>query len=61
MRAHAQEFDDEVLMHHVELYVNEHTNALGQVGARALEMLPERASAAGLLEANTAPLSILGA
>ena len=61
MRAHAQEFDDEVLMHHVELYVNEHTSALGEVGARALGMLHKRASAAGLLETNTAPLMILDA
>ena len=61
MRAHAQEFDDEVLMHHVELYVNEHTSTLGQVGAHALRMLHERASSAGLLEADAAPLSILEA
>lgn len=61
MRAHAQEFDDAVLMHHVELYVNERTSALGEVGSRALGMLHERASTAGLLEANTTPLMILDA
>ena len=61
MRAHAQEFDDEVLMHHVELYVNDYTTGLGEIGAQALGMLHERASSAGLLEAKTPPLMILDA
>lgn len=61
MRAHAQEFDDEVLMHHVELYVNERTSALGEDGARALGVLHERARLAGLLEADAEPLVIFSA
>ena len=36
MRQHAQEFSDDVLMRHVELYVNEHTVDLGTVGRNAL-------------------------
>ena len=48
MRAHAQEFDDRVLMQHVELYVNEWTVDLGAEGRRALDELSRRAAAAGV-------------
>jgi len=48
MRAHAQEFDDAVLMQHVDLYVNDYTRDLGEVGRRALAALCERTAAAGL-------------
>ena len=43
MRRHAQELDDAVIWQHVELYVNEHTTDLGQLGARALQELARRA------------------
>ncbi len=48
MRRHAQEFDDRVLMQHVELYVNDWTLDLGDTGRRALATLSSRAAAAGL-------------
>jgi 1,4-dihydroxy-6-naphthoate synthase len=48
MRAHAQEFDDQVLMQHVDLYVNEWTLDLGATGRRALDEFATRAAAAGL-------------
>ena len=48
MRAHAQEFDDAVLMEHVDLYVNDRTLDLGKVGQRALDELSTRAAAVGL-------------
>lgn len=48
MRAHAQEFDDDVLVRHVDLYVNHHTLDLGVVGKRALDELSARAAAVGL-------------
>jgi 1,4-dihydroxy-6-naphthoate synthase len=48
MRAHAQEFDDRVLMQHVDLYVNDWTLALGPTGAKALDMLSTRAASLGL-------------
>ncbi len=48
MRAHAQEFDDRVLMQHVDLYVNDWTVALGVEGRRALDELARRAAAAGV-------------
>jgi len=48
MRAHAQEFDDAVLMEHVDLYVNDQTLDLGSDGQRALDELSARAAAVGL-------------
>jgi 1,4-dihydroxy-6-naphthoate synthase len=42
MREYAQEFDDLVLMKHVELYVNDWTVDLGAVGRQALDKLSER-------------------
>lgn len=50
MREYAQEFDDEVLMKHVELYVNEWTTDLGDVGQNALDRLNERALEAGIVD-----------
>lgn len=47
MRAHAQEFDDRVLMQHVDLYVNEWTRDLGETGRRALEEFARRAASVG--------------
>jgi 1,4-dihydroxy-6-naphthoate synthase len=47
MRHHAQEFDDRVLMQHVELYVNDWTLDLGDTGRRALDEFSARAAAAG--------------
>lgn len=49
MRKYAQEFDDRVLMQHVELYVNRWTQDLGEVGRRALQELGSRAAAARLI------------
>lgn len=51
MRAHAQEFDDGVLMQHVDLYVNDWTLDLGPLGQRSLDMLSTRAAAVGLASA----------
>jgi 1,4-dihydroxy-6-naphthoate synthase len=48
MRKHAQEFDDRVLMQHVDLYVNEWTKDLGDTGRQSLAELSARAEAAGL-------------
>jgi 1,4-dihydroxy-6-naphthoate synthase len=56
MRAHAQEFADDVLMRHVELYVNDWTLDLGPVGRRALATLSARAAEIGL--GSAAPLEV---
>lgn len=49
MRKYAQEFDDDVLMQHVDLYVNEWTIDLGGTGHNALQQLSERAQSIGLV------------
>ena len=49
MRRHAQEFSDEVLMQHVDLYVNPWTVDLGEVGTAALARLAEEAREAGII------------
>jgi 1,4-dihydroxy-6-naphthoate synthase len=59
MRRYAQEFDDRVLMQHVELYVNDWTLDLGDTGRRALAELSARATAAGL--GSGARLEVFGA
>lgn len=48
MRKYAQEFDDRVLLQHVDLYVNAWTLDLGVEGRRALDELSARALAIGL-------------
>ncbi|NNE00523.1 MAG: 1,4-dihydroxy-6-naphthoate synthase [Pirellulaceae bacterium] len=58
MRRHAQEFDDDVLMQHVELYVNDWTRELGEVGAGALAELSRRAESVGLLSPSASKLEI---
>ena len=49
MKKYAQEFSDEVLFGHVNLYVNQWTVELGDVGAVALQKLSERAVESGLI------------
>ena len=49
MRLYAQEFDDEVLMQHVDLYVNDWTVSLGELGEQALAELADRAVGSGLI------------
>lgn len=58
MRHYAQEFDDEVLMQHVDLYVNDWTLDLGATGCAALSKLSERARDIGLIGVDTAPLTV---
>lgn len=58
MRHYAQEFDDHVLMQHVELYVNQWTVDLGQTGAIALQQLSQQAKAAGVIDALQPDLQI---
>lgn len=58
MRQYAQEFDDRVLMQHVDLYVNDWTIDLGHIGRDALQKLSERAESIGLLPANSSMLEV---
>ena len=59
MRHYAQEFDDAVLMQHVDLYVNDWTVQLGTVGQSALNELSDRAQQIGLVAPGSHRLEIL--
>ncbi len=58
MRHYAQEFDDRVLQKHVELYVNEWTMDLGDVGAAALQQLASRAKDVQILGESSCGLQV---
>jgi len=58
MRQYAQEFHDDILMQHVELYVNEWTLDLGDVGRNALSKLSQLAQERGLLGSSKQPISV---
>ncbi len=60
MRRYAQELEDDVLLKHVDLYVNEWTVKLGEIGDRALIRLGEKARHAGLLDARLPAIEIFG-
>ncbi|MEZ6059820.1 MAG: 1,4-dihydroxy-6-naphthoate synthase [Planctomycetaceae bacterium] len=61
MRKYAQEFDDGVLMQHVDLYVNDWTVDLGSVGRQALTELSGRAKTVGLVPDTAVPIEVFGA
>ena len=58
MRRYAQAFEDAVLMQHVDLYVNDWTVDLGEVGREALGMLSRQAKRSGLIEVQAAELQV---
>jgi 1,4-dihydroxy-6-naphthoate synthase len=58
MGRYAQEQSNEVLMRHVELYVNQHTEALGEIGRGAIQRLELEARRAGLLAPNVGSLTV---
>ena len=49
VRKHAQEMSEEVMYRHIDLYVNEYSVDLGAEGRRAVELLFDRARAAGII------------
>ncbi len=60
MRKYAQEFDDAVLAQHVDLYVNQWTRDLGDVGRAAVQQLSERALAIGLAKDASTAIEVFG-
>ena len=58
MRKYAQEFDDEVLMKHVQLYVNDWTVDLGETGRSALRKLSEKTQSAGIVGAGKPEIEV---
>jgi 1,4-dihydroxy-6-naphthoate synthase len=59
MRRWAQEFSDEVLFAHVDLYVNPWTVDLGDIGKSALDELFRRAVDVGAVSIDAPPLQII--
>ena len=49
VREHAQEMSEEVMYRHIDLYVNHYSVDLGIDGRRAVELLFEKATAAGII------------
>jgi 1,4-dihydroxy-6-naphthoate synthase len=49
VREHAQEMNEEVMYRHIDLYVNDYSIDLGAEGHRAVDLLFERARAAGII------------
>lgn len=58
MRKYAQELSDDVLLNHVNLYVNDWTISLGETGRQALNTLSQMAEKCGLVEPGSATLEI---
>jgi 1,4-dihydroxy-6-naphthoate synthase len=56
VREHAQEMSEDVMYRHIDLYVNEYSVDLGSEGRRAVQLLFERAQAAGIIAATSEPL-----
>ncbi|HET8574257.1 MAG TPA: 1,4-dihydroxy-6-naphthoate synthase [Edaphocola sp.] len=47
---HAQEMSEDVMRHHIELYVNEYSESLGNTGRNAIKTLFKKAYENGLIE-----------
>jgi len=58
IREHAQEMNEQVCAAHIELYVNDFSQQLGEEGEQAIAELLRRAEAAGLIPASQEPLFI---
>jgi 1,4-dihydroxy-6-naphthoate synthase len=61
VRAHAFEMNDDVMRRHIDLYVNDYSDDLGDVGMADVEELFNRARSAGILEADATPRFLLSA
>jgi 1,4-dihydroxy-6-naphthoate synthase len=59
MRQYAQEFSDEVLFQHVDLYVNSWTLELGAAGRQSLACLYDFARRSNAISSNCKPLVVL--
>jgi 1,4-dihydroxy-6-naphthoate synthase len=55
VRAHASEMSDDVMRAHIDLYVNEFTDDVGENGREAVHALFARAYDAGILRRSTEP------
>jgi 1,4-dihydroxy-6-naphthoate synthase len=55
VREHAFEMSDDVMRKHIDLYVNEYSDDIGDDGIAAVSELFARARAAGILDADATP------
>lgn len=53
VRAHAQEMSEDVMKKHIQLYVNDFSVDLGEVGVNAVKLLFDKAMQSGLIKANS--------
>ena len=58
MRKYAQEFNDKVLMAHVDLYVNDWTVELGEEGRNALSVLSQKAIEQRIMSPSQAAIEV---
>lgn len=56
VRQHAQELSEDVIRQHIDLYVNDFTEHIGETGERALARLFQEAAGAGIIPATRIPL-----
>jgi len=53
VKANAQEMEETVMCKHIDLYVNEYSTDLGDIGRRAIQTLFDKASHAGLVSSES--------
>lgn len=53
VRSHAQEMSEEVMKKHIQLYVNDYSVDLGEIGIRAVELLFQKAAEVGLIKSES--------
>ncbi|MEE2636837.1 MAG: 1,4-dihydroxy-6-naphthoate synthase [Acidobacteriota bacterium] len=58
MKRYAQELTDDILLKHVDLYVNTWTTDLGETGRAALDMLSQQAREVRLVRPGARPLTV---
>lgn len=49
IRSHAQEMEESVMYKHIELYVNQYSSDLGEVGRQAIQTMFDKAQSLGLI------------
>lgn len=52
VQSNAQEMDESVMRKHIQLYVNEYTTELGEVGMHSIKTLFDKAQSSGLINAD---------
>lgn len=58
VRQYAQEMDEDVMYEHINLYVNEYTQNLGERGRQAIELMFKRAGEKDIIPAVRQPLFV---